>query len=177
LDRLLASLQLIAALRRLDLVSVEQLRVWANDVGALDSSSVSAAVARLSFTNPVDVDRELTAILNDSGTEPMADSEAALAAAYLACERILDGTVTPIVGAMAIWRVARRVPVVEPVLRDFIGLASEWQDTMRFKGEYEADIREVAQTFVVAHSSLQSRARLAALFGDLANDKTDHSLN
>lgn len=65
-----------------------------------------------------------------------------------AAGQILEGTITPVVGARTLWRLARRVPDVEPELRPFVALASEWEDDEVNRSAYEKDIVEAARRLV-----------------------------
>jgi hypothetical protein len=66
---------------------------------------------------------------------------------------ILDGTIAPIVGARTLWRIARRVPDLEPQLRPFVALASEWEDDETHRPAYDIDILESIPALIAALES------------------------
>jgi len=76
--------------------------------------------------------------------------EAARVVALDASVDIVAGAVAPIVGARALWRLARRVSEVEPELRQFVGLASEWEDDEANRSAYDEDIVEAARQLIEA---------------------------
>ncbi len=84
------------------------------------------------------------AITADGGTIPHSAAAAEVVAMQISGE-IVAGEVEPGAGARALWRLARQVPAVEPQLRVFIGLASEWDDDIPNRIAYEADIVAAAR--------------------------------
>lgn len=78
--------------------------------------------------------------------EPVPDDlGAALGVASDTAREIVAGTTTPVAGARTLWRLARRVPDVEPELRPFVALASEWEDDGVNQLSYDKDIVEAAR--------------------------------
>jgi hypothetical protein len=65
-------------------------------------------------------------------------------------QEIVDLSVAPIAGARTLWQLARKVPTVEPDLRIFIGLASEWDDDAPSRRAYEADIVSAARELIAS---------------------------
>jgi hypothetical protein len=79
------------------------------------------------------------------GEQVPSEVDAAMGAAADAAEEIVAGTVTPVAGARELWRLARRVPEVEPQVRPFVAFASEWEDDEVNRPRYESDIVEAAR--------------------------------
>jgi hypothetical protein len=59
--------------------------------------------------------------------------------------------VSPIEFAEAVWWLARAVPEFEPTLKPFIGMASEWQDNVNHRPEYDEEIRGAAIALHLSH--------------------------
>ncbi|GGF42658.1 hypothetical protein GCM10011519_15680 [Marmoricola endophyticus] len=72
---------------------------------------------------------------------------AALLAARAVCQDIGLGTRSEVEGARTLWRIARLVPEVEPELRTFAGLVSEWDDDREHRAHFEEEIRSAALRF------------------------------
>jgi hypothetical protein len=141
----------LAALRRLDLVDPVHVVRWAAEQLATEPTSPSL-VELASLTQPIrasEVDGLLTQLLEGLGAPLVTEEQAGLLVARRIAQEIVDGSVEPAVGARKIWwDVARRVPAVEGQLREFIGLASEWEDNPDHRGEYENDIIDAALRFI-----------------------------
>ena len=63
-------------------------------------------------------------------------------------ELIITGETSPYEGARRIWWEVANEPGADSSLLAFVGLASEWEDSPRYRPEYEADIMEEAQRLV-----------------------------
>ena len=70
---------------------------------------------------------------------------AGLIAAEDVARRLERGEVTPIEAARRIWRITRIAPAAEPLLRPFVGFASEWEDDPEHRSYYEVEICSAAQ--------------------------------
>ena len=58
---------------------------------------------------------------------------------------IVEGILDPVEGARTIWwNIIETVPTLRSQFMDFVALASEWEDDVAHRREYEAGIREVA---------------------------------
>jgi hypothetical protein len=133
----------LAALRRLDLVDASSVVTWATEqlVAEEPLDSLVELASEPVSANSRTVDALLEKVLRALGDRPMADERAGWLIARLLAERIVGGSIEPAIGARKIWSdVARRVPSLEPELRVFIGLASEWEDSVDHRDEYEEDI-------------------------------------
>jgi hypothetical protein len=145
---------LIASRRLLGLTSPRQVVFWAAEQVA-DGVEASALVDLAAMSNPRadDVDNAIDRLLREIEAPTVDELGAALLISRYVAMDIVAGRVTPIEGAREIWRkVALSSPAAEPLLRDFIGLASEWDDVPAQRPEYEADIREAAQRLIAAQS-------------------------
>ena len=116
----------IRALRYLDLVEPSAAVAWARgQTTGGEAAKGLVDLAGLSDMRGDDVDAHV------SGEQ---------AARELTC-----GAGAPIEAARRIWRIARLLaPSVEPRLRVFIGLASEWEDDPDNRASYEEEIRSEA---------------------------------
>lgn len=114
-----------------------------------NGSSESEIVALAAVTASTDRIGEMVAdAVTAKGGRMPDDAAAAEIVAGEVAAQILSGSVEPVSGARSIWDLARRVPTVEPQLRVFIGLASEWDDDVPNRLAYEADIVAAARAFV-----------------------------
>lgn len=114
-----------------------------------DGNSAPALVALASVTaSTEDVQSLVDAAVLATGEQLPTDEEAALSVAAEVAEQVRQGLVPPVEGARSIWALARQVPGVEPQLRPFIGLASEWEDDEHDRASYDADIVEAANQLI-----------------------------
>jgi hypothetical protein len=65
-------------------------------------------------------------------------------------QRIVDGQVTPYDGARGIWWEVANENGADESLLSFVGYASEWEDDLAHRPEYEAMIVEEARRLVVS---------------------------
>jgi hypothetical protein len=137
----------LAALRKLDLIDPLHVVHWATEQCAYDPSTRLLELAMLSPpVRAAEVDGLLERVLEDWGHAVPNEEEAGLIVARRVSREIVDGSLEPSVGARKIWwDVLVKVPSLHPRLGVFEGLASEWEDTNRYKAEYEQDIVEAAQ--------------------------------
>jgi len=147
-----ANVRELAALRRLDLVAASYAIEWAaSRIAEGDTSENLTRLASLPpDTEADDVDSLLSDALHEPDRLPARDARVAgeIVAQKLARD-IVKGLIAPYEGAKRIWiDVARRVEDLEPALRPFIGLASEWEDDTAHRQEYEEDIRRAALDFL-----------------------------
>ena len=142
--------QQIAASERLDLISPEQVVDWASQwVAEIDSTALLSLASLEKPANRVDVRELVVTLLQELRLDPVDDQQAGLKVARQVAQQIIDGSVSPVEGAKRIWwDVSRRVPLIEEWLRPFGGLASEWEDNVALRQEYEVDIVEAAQRLV-----------------------------
>ncbi len=146
-------LRLAAAAVQLDLVSPEVVIIAeaADILPDLPSNRPLAELAGASPSREV-VSGVLSRALEVEGSHMPSDNEAGRIVARNISRAILGGKVSASEGAREIWwKVVRRVPSLEGELGHFAGLASEWEDDIAHRAEYEADIREAATE--VANSS------------------------
>ena len=132
-------LRRLRALRELDLIDPSELVDWASEQLAGYPSLLSlAALSR--HASSEEVGDEADRILQAAGDPPMSRDRAGHLLALEVAGEISDGLLAPIEGARRLWALSRRAPGSEPMLRPFIGLASEWEDAPEFQSDYEADI-------------------------------------
>jgi hypothetical protein len=136
----------VAAQRRLDLLGPRDVISWANNrIASGDDASTLLSLALMSDTYGADVDEQLEQLLDEIGAPRLDDVRAAMIVARMIAQKIVDGSLSPIEGSRTIWwRIVRRVPEAEPRLRQFIGLASEWEDAPSQRSAYEKDIEDEA---------------------------------
>lgn len=135
----------IRALLRLDLFDQRSIVNWAAEKLAGGEDAI-ALVELAGLADPAreDVVRALDALADGLGLEPLTENAAGMAAAEWEAGELIRGSTTPIEGARKLWRIARLAPSVEPRLRVFVGLASEWDDDPENRGSYEEEIRSQA---------------------------------
>lgn len=141
----------VAALRKLDLISPEQVVRWAGERAAEREASTEVIELATLYADARadDVDPLLDRLLEAEGTPPLDDERAGLIAANLVAQDIIEGTIEPFVGARKLWwDVARRVPAMEDRLVVFIGLASEWEDNPHHRDAYDRDIISAARDLI-----------------------------
>lgn len=139
----------LLALRSLDLVGPQEIIHWAVDrvaAGAGDSALVALAALP---PGSADVDEWLRACAADRGVVTPPESRAGVLAARVVARSLASGDVEAIDAARQIWRIAVLAPAAEPALRTFIGLASEWDDDVENRGQYEEEIRSAASPLSV----------------------------
>jgi hypothetical protein len=133
------------ALRRLDLIGRPEIITWATrEAQSAWSYPSLLALAGLSTRDPDEVDHLLALLLEEQGQSAPTEFQCGMLAAGNIARQIGSGALEPIDGARAIWSVARRAPASEPSLRDFVGLASEWDDDPDHRAIYEEEIRSAA---------------------------------
>lgn len=139
----------LLALRSLDLVEPREIIRWAADrVAAGDGGSALTALAALP-DGSAEVDERLRAYAADRGLVALPESRAGVLAARVVARSLARSEVEEIDAARQIWRIAVLAPSAEPFLRTFIGLASEWDDDVENRGQYEEEIRSAALQLLV----------------------------
>ncbi len=142
--------RLVRAKRELDLITPVDVIAWAADEVANGREEQKLVeLAALWDTSAEAVDARLDALLVSLDIEPPSRSDAGRLIAGALAQDVVDGVVSPYDGARSIWlTVAAAVPEVEPELRAFVGLASEWADDEVHRVEYDADIVDEAKRYV-----------------------------
>jgi hypothetical protein len=143
----------LASLEMLELISPDEVVDWASErVAYSDSPNLLALSLLAKPTSRVEVDSLLLNLLAEFGVDSFDERSAGLRIARRLAQEIVDGVVEPAVGARKIWwDVVRRVPTLEPQLRSFVGLASEWEDQVSHRAGYEADIIRAARRFLISN--------------------------
>lgn len=142
-------LRLVAAWFKLDLRPPESVVDAA--VGLLDELPTNEALSELAATKPFreDVTEALSRTLAAEGMAVPSDEEAGRLVARDVAAAIVRGDIGPVDGARLIWwDIVRGVPALEGELLHFVGMASEWEDDVAHRAEYEAEIREAAAELV-----------------------------
>lgn len=141
-----AELTNLRALRLLELVDPMTVVLWARArLPEDDGVQPMYDLAGLTGDSGNQVDTCLNAVAQRLGMPPLDRATAGRLAAEHAAELIADGEIEPIKGARRIWQIARLAPAVEPMLRSFVGLASEWEDDAENRIAYDEDIRREAR--------------------------------
>ena len=147
MDDFTSEVATIRALLHLDLMEPRAVITWAEEserrTDGLDG------LVTLAYQLP-DVRREevivqLASVAHELGLEPLTERMAGLIAAEDVARRLERGEVTPIEAARRIWRITRIAPAAEPLLRPFVGFASEWEDDPEHRSYYEVEICSAAQ--------------------------------
>ncbi len=144
----MSSLQRLSSRLRLGLGDWREVeRVGLDELakGHSEAEVVSLASVTTSTDQLVDL---VDAAVRARGDEVPDDVAAAQLVAREVAQEIVDLSVAPLAGARTLWQLARQVPAIEPDLRIFIGLASEWDDDAASRRAYEADIVSAARELV-----------------------------
>lgn len=114
---------------------------------ALDRGVFSESLSLLLYMQPVwsEVGPLFTRVLSELGIPVPPRDEASVTIARGFARQIIAGETSPYEGARRIWWDVANEPGADSLLRIFVGLASEWEDSPRHRQEYEADIIEEAQ--------------------------------
>jgi hypothetical protein len=146
----LADAELKASEFLMGMCSPEQIIRWAAEtVGPKNSSPVLVELASATEARQIDVRDVLARLVVALGGAPVDEKRAAITVSQETARRILDRTLDPYEGARFLWwTVARRVPTIEPLLRAFAGLASEWEDNPSVRSENEDAIRDAARALL-----------------------------
>jgi hypothetical protein len=129
----------------LNLIGASEIVRWAEE--RLNCGEYCEILADLASIPPTDGDQVFTsfvALTSKFGLAPMTQERAGIIMAGEAARELSQGNITPIQAAENIWRIARLAPAAEPRLRQFIGLASEWEDDPASRELYEEEIRAEA---------------------------------
>ncbi len=119
---------------------------------ALEAGLFSNSLGLLAFEEPVwsEVGPLFERALSELGISIPSRGEASLILAREHARRILTGELWPYEGARQIWSYVANEPGADPSLRDFVGLASEWEDVPNHRPQYERQIMEAARQLVAA---------------------------
>jgi len=114
---------------------------------ALDRGVYSESLGLLLYEQPVwsEVGPLFTRALSELSIPVPPRDEASLTIAREYACQIIAGETSPYEGARRIWWEVANEPGADPSLMAFIGLASEWEDSPRYRPEYEANIMGEAQ--------------------------------
>jgi hypothetical protein len=117
---------------------------------ALDRGVYSKSLGLLLYEQPVwsEVGPLFTTALSELGIPVPCHDEASLTIAREYARQIIAGETSPYEGARRIWWEVANEPGADSSLLAFVGLASEWEDSPRYRLEYEAAIMEEAQRLV-----------------------------
>jgi len=143
-----SSIRDVAALRYLDRIDTDAVVRWATEqlMGSSGSEGLLAIACESSPADSETVSRLLNELLVSMGEPSMDERRAGWIVARFLAKRIVDGSIEPSIGARKIWwDVANRIPDLEPRMRTFVALASEWEDDPVHRDEYERDIVEAAR--------------------------------
>ena len=120
---------------------------WASERVALNDEVLGLAM--LPRTASVEeVSGALAKVLANRELEVPTWSCAAKFAAMEITSAMVAGAMEGIEGARRLWSIARLEPSIEPEVRGFIGLASEWEDDESHRIDYEQDIITEAAVFL-----------------------------
>lgn len=148
-ESLLADAERTASYFLMGMRSPEQVIRWAAAAIDADSSPVLVELASTTEAREAEVRQVLSRLVVDLGGAPIDDPRAALTITRETARKITDGTLAPYEGAELLWwKVAHRAPEIEPLLRGFIGLASEWEDDPVGRPRCEREIRDLAQALL-----------------------------
>ena len=146
--RLIATLRLASAELQLHFIPPETVVRRAAELLA-DVPSDYADLAVLAGAEPRrdEVEDLLAWALENEGAAVPDRTEAGLLGTAKVCRDIVNSTLSPVEGARLIWRLVRDVPALEGELLQFVGFASEWEDSPDQRVEIESDIRQAAAEF------------------------------
>ena len=142
-SELLDDTRKLASFRYLDLVEADPIVSWASEklVWFPDVEALAKIATEYQPVDSLLLSQLLDELLIELGDPPMNGQRAGWFTVKSLAERIVGGSIDPEVGAQKIWwDVAMKVPELEPRLRTFIGLASEWEDDATHQSIYERDI-------------------------------------
>jgi hypothetical protein len=147
-SRLIATLRMASAELQLDFIPPETVVRRAAELVA-DVPSDYLDLAMLAGAEPLrdEVTELLAVALEHNGAAVPDRTEAGRLVTVRVCRDIMNGNLSPVEGARLLWRVVRDVPVLEGELLQFVGLASEWEDSPGQRIEIESDIRQAAAQF------------------------------
>lgn len=152
-DGFLGEFRYLYAARHLDYLAPQVVVEWAALVDAPPSAAlVLADIAAVLDVSAATVDPLVAELAEVLGVPPMTEELAGLLLGLHVAERLIKGEVEAYPAAKMLWRIARLAPRAEPSLRVFVGLASEWEDSPKFRPEYEEQIREACIDFIRSRS-------------------------
>jgi len=140
---------MILARHVLGFLAVEELPRIALDaiLAGYDSPSLRQ-LAGTSEHDKEEANRLFAKSIRELGFQVPPASEAGLTLARNTAREVLSGAITPYDGAKLIWdRVYTRLPELKQ-LRLFVGLASEYEDDIKHRGEYDRQIIEECRSLV-----------------------------
>lgn len=140
---------LMAAMFRLDLAAPDEVVDWAASHVEEVNDEHLVELASLPSPSRADVQDLLDALLMSAGSGRVDDERAASLISRAILRDMVEGRSAPYEGSSLLWwRVARRVPQIEPLLRPMIGLASEWEDDPAAREDYERDMLITARALL-----------------------------
>lgn len=136
------------ALTSVGLIGPDDVSAWAEEeLAAGNVTDLLVDLAALRGGGADDIDAKMRAISSVNDDEGLGELEMGRLAARDVAMGLTKGEFSSIDAARMLWRVARSAPLVEPELRPFIGLASEWDDDPSNRELYEEEIRSLAAAF------------------------------
>ncbi|WP_433869259.1 hypothetical protein [Saccharopolyspora sp. CA-218241] len=144
-------LLLAAARYRLDMTSADEVINAAVDL--ISTPHPPEPLVAISTLSPVETRHEdLQPLIDEALTAlnagPFDAKSAATTVAHSIARDITSGNVEPYEDARKLWRLARAIPAVEPLLTKFVHLASEWEDVPGQRPDIEADIKNEATALI-----------------------------
>ena len=138
----------IAAARYLGMLAPEEVIAWAvRRVAVGDSGDALVQIAALrADASATDLDVLLRDLTEEVGAAIGSKRDAALTVATATARDLDDDVIEPITAARRMRDIAHRAPAVEPALREFVGLAGEWEDDPQGRRQYEDDIRRLGRS-------------------------------
>jgi hypothetical protein len=149
----------IQARLSLNLMGASDIVRWAEE--KINRGGQYEVLADLSSISPADDDQVFSgfvALTGQLGLVSMTQERAGIIMAGQVAQELNEGNITPAQAAGDIWRIARLAPAAEPQLRQFIGLASEWEDDPESRELYEEEIRAEAGKLADAVTALLAGA-------------------
>ena len=149
-QQLIEEFHWIEASLRLDLITADEVVGWASErVAAADTKGLVLLAAMRKPVRRDDVTSSLRDIAASEHLSWPTDFEAGLTVARRVARRIVDGDLEPIDGARMIWwKVCTWTPELRERLNQFVGLASEWEDSPAHRAEYDEDILEACEALL-----------------------------
>jgi hypothetical protein len=142
-QRLLCRVRLgLSDWREIERVGLDELAKGGSEPEIVSLASVTASTENLGEL--------VDAAVKARGEDVPDETSAALLVAREVAEGIVAARLTPPSGARTLWQLARQVPDIEPQLRVFVGLSSEWDDDVLNRPAYETDIVAAARELLAS---------------------------
>ena len=136
---------IFGALRHFDLIDPSLIVRWAARVwGESDVLNGMSSLVELDEARTYDVDSELAVLAQQIGLAPMTHELAGRVVAGYVASKLSSGRISPFGAARELWQLSSS-PGVEPHLRVFAHLTTEWEDRPAAREALENAIRSEAQ--------------------------------